>query len=164
MNVYIEAQDSYDSQQLTITLELLSEGFYEADLALVTAVGRAIVGGLEEDRYTIRPVATGQRGGDFLVQVLAFLEVVPAEVWTHKALVERLMADAGTLVGICTGVVPLIRRVFQGHKQQEEQKHVVLQPIKVTLEIDGHPVSVEAGDVEEAEAALKLARRFYEQH
>lgn len=164
MNTYTDAQDSYDPQQLTVALELQTEGFYEADLALVAAVGRATVEALERDRYTIKPAVTGQRGGDFLVQILALLETIPADVWTHRALVERVMTDAGTLVGICTGVVPLIRRVFQAHKQQEDKKHVVLQPVKVTLEIDGHQVVVEAQDVEGADAGLKAAARFYEQY
>jgi hypothetical protein len=165
MNLHVDAQDAHDVQQLTIRLELLSEGMYEADLALVAAVGRATVEGLEQDdRYTVQPVPTGERGGDFLVQVLTFLEALPADVWTHKTVIERVMTDAGTLVGICTGVVPLIRRVFQAHKQQEAKKHGVHQAFKMTLEIDGHAITLEAQDVEGAEAGLKTAARFYEQH
>ena len=165
MNTHADTQASHDAQQLTITLELLSEGIYEADLALVAAIGRATIDELKEgDKYTVRPVHTGERGGDFLVQVLTFLEAIPVDVWTHKALIERVMADAGVLVGICTGIVPLIRRVFQAHEQQTDKKRIVLQPIKMTLEIDGHQVTVEAEDVEGADAGLKAAVRFYEQH
>lgn len=164
MNTHTDAQDSHDVQRLTITLELLSEGTYEADLALVAAVGRATIEDLEQDKYTVQPVATGQRGGDFLVQVLAFLETIPADVWTHKALVERVMNDASTLVTICTGVIPLLSHIFQADKRQAAKQHVDYQPLKMTLEIDGHPVSIEAHDVEEAEAAFKLARRIYQQH
>jgi hypothetical protein len=164
MNAHADAQDSQDAEELAITLELLPEGIYEADLALVAAVGRATVETLEGEGYTVKPVARGQRGGDFVMQVLALLEAVPADVWAHRELVERVMTDAGTLVGICTGVVPLLSRVFQAHKQQEVKQHVNHQPLKMTLEIDGHPVSVEAQDVEEAEATIKLAKRIYEQY
>jgi hypothetical protein len=165
MNTHADTQDSQDAQQLTITLELLSEGIYEADLALVAAVGRAAVDELkEDDKYRVQPVYTGERGGDFLVQVLTFLGAVPVDVWTHGALIERVMTDAGTLVGICAGVVPLIRRVFQAHERQKDKKRVVLQPIKMTLEIDGHQVTVEAQDVEGADAGLKAAARFYERY
>lgn len=155
--------DPLNTQQLTVTLELLSEGSYEADFALVAAVGRATVEVLEQERYMVRPVAPGQRGGDFVVQVLALLEAVPADVWAQRALVERVMTDAGTLVTICVGVVPLLRQLLRVHKQQEAKQHMNQQPLKMTLEIDGHPVSVEAQDVEEAEAAFKLAKRIYEQ-
>jgi hypothetical protein len=164
MNAYTDSQGSTDPQQLTITLELRSEGLYEADLALVADVGRATVEELEEGGYTVQPVVTELRGGDFLVQVLMFLESIPVNVWAHKALVERVMADAATLIGICAGIVPLVRRVLHAHKRQADKQHVVLQPIKMTLEVDGHQVTVEAQDVEGADAGLKAAARFYEQH
>ena len=165
MSTYRDSQGLNDPQQLSVTLELLSEGFYEADRALVGDVGRATVEGLEgEDGYIVQPVARGQRGGDFVVQVLTTLATVPVEVWTHKELVERVMTDAGTLVTVCVGVVPLVRRVFQAHKRQEEKRPVVLQPIKMTLEIAGQQVTVEAQDVEGAEAGIKVAARFYGQH
>jgi hypothetical protein len=47
MNVHTDTHNSHSAQQLTITLEILSEGSYEADLALVADVGRAMLEELE---------------------------------------------------------------------------------------------------------------------
>jgi hypothetical protein len=37
-------------------------------------------------------------------------------------------------------------------------------PVKISVVIDGAEVSVEAADLQEAEAALKLAKRFHSAH
>jgi len=50
---------------------------------------------------------------------------------------------------------PLLLHVFK-----IQEKH----PIKISVVIDGAPVSVEAADLQDAEAAVKLAQRFHSAH
>jgi hypothetical protein len=164
MNKITDPQDSRGTQSINVTLELLSEENDIADLALVAAIGRATAELLQEDGYAVRPIATGQRSGEFLIHILIFLESIPANMWSHKALIERLMNDAGALVTVCASVVPIISRIFQAHGQQEKKRHILHQPIKMTVEIDGHIMSFEAHDIEGAEVAFKLAERFYESY
>ena len=50
---------------------------------------------------------------------------------------------------------PLLLHVFK-----IQEKH----PIKISVVIDGAPVSVEAADLQDAEAAVKVAQRFHSAH
>jgi hypothetical protein len=164
MNQHTEAQNG---QQLTITLELLPDGIHEADLVIVNTVGSDIVSDLQGRGYGISPVSTGQRGGEFLVQFVTYITTtavhLAGEAWAHKEIFERVMNDASTLVTICTSIVPLLRSLVQAH-HKHAQPSSPRQILKIMVEIDGAPVTVEAEDITQAEAGLQLARRFYEKH
>lgn len=164
MNLYPESQSEH---QVTILFELISEGSNEVDLALVNAVGRDVTNALQNDGALVQSVETGAsaRGGEFLVEVITTVTTIAADAWAYKDAFEHVLNDAGSLVTICTGVVPLLQRLFQSHKQRTGQHTgTPLQPMKITLEIDGAPVTIEANDVEQAEAALKVAQYFYRSH
>jgi hypothetical protein len=164
MNLHPESQSEH---QVTILFELISEGSNEVDLALVNAVGRDVTNALQNDGALVQSVETGAgaRGGEFLVQVITTVTTIAADAWAYKDAFEHVLNDAGSLVTICTGVTPLLQRLFQSHKQRAGQYiGTTLQPLKITLEIDGAPVTIEANDVEQAEAALKVAQRFYRSH
>ena len=150
-------QESDDPISLTITLELAPENSHDADPALVSAVGRDTADALRNDGYTIKPVYTGQRGG-FLIDVV--MPVLTA-AWTQK---DIILADGSGLVTIFTPVVLIARHLQEVHQQHVEKEAVQQSPIKITAEIDGAPIAIEAPDLETAEAAMKLARRFQTEH
>lgn len=70
------------------------------------------------------------------------------EAWTHIDAIAALCAIFET-------TKPLLAHVFKA-----QGKHAV----KISVEIDGAAVSVEAADLENAEAALILAKRFHSAH
>src|SRR5258708_9798745 len=67
--------ESDNSNRFRITLEVIPDDPHDADPALVDAVGRDTADALRNDVYTIEPVYTGTRGGDFPVYVFATFRV-----------------------------------------------------------------------------------------
>ncbi len=132
-----------------ILLEVEQEDEQESNPVVIGEVGRNIVSGLRQEGYAVEPVYSGQKGGlELLFTVWAVLQSGAAEAWTHVDVIASLCAIFET-------TKPLLLRVFKA-----QEKH----PIKIFLMIDGAPVSVEATDLEDAEAALKLAQRFHSAH
>jgi len=146
--------ESDNSNRFRITLEVIPDDPHDADPALVDAVGRDATDALRNDGYTIEPVYTGQRGGGFLVNVLA-------TAWAQKDLI---LADGSALITIFTPVVSLAKRLHEAHEQRAGKDAAQQSPIKITVEIDGASISIEAPDLENAEGAIKLAQRFQTQH
>lgn len=70
------------------------------------------------------------------------------------------MNDTSTLITIFGSVIPVVKRVFKAHTQRTIQEHIPAHPIKIAVSIDGTAVSIEAPDLESAEAALTVAHRF----
>ena len=79
---------------------------------------------------------------------LTVLQSGAVEAWTHVDTIALLCAIFET-------TKPLLLSVFK-----VQEKYVV----KISVVIDGAPVSVEAADLRDAEAALKLAKRFHSAH
>lgn len=166
--------ESHGQQHLTMTLELLSEGIYEADLVLVNAVGADIVTRLQQHDYLVEPVPTGLRGGEFLIQITTTLTTDMTSfammVWANKETLERVLADASALVVAWGGIIPLLKHMIRVHEVRSEQRIPAAaagkpaKPMKITVEIDGAPVTVEAEDIEQAEAGIRCAQHFYESH
>ena len=149
---------SDSSDHFTITLEIVPEDPHDADPAMVDAVGRDTADALRNDGYTIEPVYTGQRGG-FLINVL--IPVLTA-AWAQK---DIILTDGSALVTIFTPVVLIARHLQEIHERRKGGKDTVQQsPIKITAVIDAAPITIEAPDLETAEAAMKLAKRFQTQH
>lgn len=141
-------------EQLTIRLELDAASAFEQDQAIVGEIGRDTLEALKQEAYTIRTVNTHTRGGEFVVDVLTF-------VWAHKEVIERAMTDLSSLVTVLGGVVPVMLLVVQAHKKRAIPGSA---PLTFTLDIDGVSVSVEAVDIEQAEAVLLLAQKFHNSH
>jgi hypothetical protein len=138
-----------DAPTCEILLEVEPEDERESDPVVIGEVGRNIVSGLRQEGYAVEPVYSGQKGAlELLFTVWAVLQSGAVEAWTHVDAIAALCAIFET-------TKPLLLRVFKA-----QEKH----PIKISVEIDGAPVSVEAADLEEAEAALKLAKRFHAAH
>ncbi|WP_220209225.1 hypothetical protein [Reticulibacter mediterranei] len=56
--------------------------------------------------------------------------------------------------------MPLLKRTKETHTQQVGPQESTTHPIKLTVEIDGKPLVIEASDLKEADAALKLALKY----
>jgi len=144
------------SEELVITFELVSDE-NEGDPALVLALGKDTVAALQQAHYILRRDYTGSKGG-FLVQFVA-----PAAqfVWEYH---EEIIADLSGLITIFEGVIPILQKLLHMHEQRVGQEESATGPIKIALEIAGTPVRIEAPDITQAEAALKLAQKFHSTH
>jgi hypothetical protein len=136
-------------------------------------MGRSLVSGLRQDGYAVAPKNTGQRGGvELLFQVVTqipqVVQAVGADIYAQRDVISVI----GNLCTIFASVSPLALHIFKAHeKQGSQQKNVqataqqpVQQPVKITVTIDGASIAVEAADLKEAKAALKLAQRFHATH
>lgn len=159
----MQASPNMPSQML-IQLEILTAHAEDADLALVSAVGRDTIDELETAGYSTQPISTGQRGGGILVEVVTTLSTIASNAWANKESIERVITDAGGLVTVCSGIIPIAKTLTQVFKQRADASGNRQEPVKITIEIDGAPVAIEAADLEQAEAALKLAQRFHSAH
>lgn len=138
-----------DAPRFEILLEVVPEDEQESNPVMIGEVGRNIVSGLRQEGYTVESVYSGQKGGlALLFTAWAVLQSGAVEAWTHVDAIAALCAIFET-------TKPLLLRVFK-----VQEKHSV----KISVVIDGAPVSVEAADLEDAEAALKLAQRFHSAH
>lgn len=146
------------AQAIKLTLEVVPENHRDADPALVDAIGRDTADRLRNSGYTVVPVYTGRRGGNFLVEIVAPVLIA---VWANK---DVILADSSALVTIFTPVVLIAQHLFDAYKQQMGKDAEQQSRIKITIEIDGAPISVEAPDLATADAALKLAHRYQAQH
>lgn len=106
---------------------------------------------------------TGTRGGPS-VELITALTQAAAYAWDHRTIAEEIINDMGSLVTIFGGVVPPIKYLFLSHRQRASRESLPPPPIKITVEIDGASISVEASTVEQAEAALKLAQKYHSSH
>jgi hypothetical protein len=148
---------SVSPEGFSIKLEIVPEDPHNADLALIDAIGRDTSDTLRRDGCTIEPIYTGQRGG-FLVDVL--IPTLTA-IWAQK---DVILADGSALVTILMPVVLIIKHLLDVQEKRLGKESMQQSAIKITVEIDGEPISVEAPDLQTADAAMKLARRFQSQH
>lgn len=145
------------SQRYAIALEVVSGDPQDSSPALVDAVGRDTTDALSREGFIIEPIYTGQRGG-FLVDVLIpFLNVA----WTNK---DSILADSSALVTLITPVFTLVQHLREAHERRIGKEAFQQAPIKITVEINGASISIEAPDLEAAEGAMKLVQRFQTQH
>jgi hypothetical protein len=149
--------ESENASRFRISLEVVPDDPRDADPALVDAVGRDVFDALRHDGYTIKPVYTGARGGFLIDIVLPMLTAA----WTQK---DVILADGSALITIFTPVVLIAKKLHEAHEQRKGKDAAQQSPIKITVEIDGGTTSIEAPDLESAEAAMELAQRFQMQH
>ena len=138
-----------DAPRCEVLLEVEPEDERESNPAVIGEIGRHIVSGLRQEGYAVEPMYSGQKGAlELLFTVGTVLQSGAVEAWTHVDTIASLCAIFET-------TKPLLLRVFRA-----QEKHAV----KISVVIDGEPVSVEAADLQDAEAALKLAKRFHSAH
>ena len=150
---------SKSGQHITITLEIISEDEQDAGPVTAAEVGQETVDALRKNGYTVQPIYTGQRGG-FLVEVITLLENLPGDIWSHKDILDVLSA----LCTIFGTIIPIAKHVLKREQKRAANDQTQKLPIKIAVEIDGAPISIEAPDLEAAEGAMKLAKRFQVSH
>lgn len=150
-------------ETLSMTLELIANE-QGGDPTLAMAVGSDTVQSLEHDGYTVRPVYRGQMGGGIFVEVATTITQMATMALDNRAIVEEPIADLGGLITIFGAVLPAIKKMLHAHEQRAGKEESTSNPIKISLVIDGAPLSIEAPDVAQAEAALKLAQQFHAAH
>src|SRR5260221_8981025 len=156
-------RSSATTDAMVITFELIADEA-EGDPALINAVGRDTVTSIQRDGSIVRPVYTGQRGGPFIVEIIHAIEQAMVQLWTNRAAIEEGLKDISTLVTIFNAVLPLIKHLRHAHEHQVGKDESQAHPVKIAVEIDGAPLTVEASDVTEADATLALAQRFLTAH
>jgi hypothetical protein len=154
-----DTEESSLAKSLHIILELDGD-----DPAFTNSVGLDMVTTLQDEGYSIEPVYTGQRGG-LLVEIGMTLAQALMFVKDNHAAISEGIQDLGGLVGIFTGVAPLCKQMLHATAKHTQTGLATTGatapvPIKITVEIDGHPISVEAADLEQAKAAIILAHQF----
>lgn len=146
------------STPFTFTLEVLSADASDADPALVSAVGSDVASLLREHGETVQPLYTGQRGGEFLVQIATLLTTA----WTNK---EVILSDVSALVSILTPLVLTAGHLLNAYERRVGKDMVKQHPLTITIEVNGVAMQVEAADRTDALAiATELAQRFQAQH
>ncbi|GHO98816.1 hypothetical protein KSF_088640 [Reticulibacter mediterranei] len=145
---------SEDEQKCTVILELVTDP-NDHDPALLSAIGHEVVHLAQAEGYTTRPAPyTGERGIEsFLVELVTFIAA------NHATIAEGI-ADLSGLLTVCTSLVPLLKRTKEAHTQHVGQQDSATHPIKLTVEIDGKPLVIEAVDLTQADAALQLALKY----
>ena len=149
--------DIENPQQMTLSLEVVPEDPQDADVALVSAVGLDTTEALSNNGYAVEPTYTGQRGGFLVDVVIPFLTTV----WAQK---EIILADISALAGIFSAAVAVVQHLRKAYEKYVGKDTAQQAPIKITLEIDNASISVEAPDLQRAEAALTLAQHFQNLH
>lgn len=156
-------------QQLPILLEIVQEPTGASDPVALGKLGGNLIQNLRQDGYVVAPGKTGQRGVvELLFQVMTqipqVVQAVGSDIYAERDVI-NLITDLCT---IFVSVSPLAAHLFKAHEQQASSQNVQASaqqpPIKITVMIDGAPLTVEAIDLKEVEGALKLAQRFHAAH
>src|SRR2546423_13517473 len=116
-----------NAQPFTFTLEIQPEDISDADPALVSAEGRDVTDIFRERGETVKPVHTGERGGEFLVEVTTLL----ATAWANK---EIILSDFSALAGILTPLVLASRSLWQAYERRVGKGLAQQQPLAITLD------------------------------
>jgi hypothetical protein len=150
------------SQECIVTLELVAEEG-EYDPALINVLGYETVAVLQQEGYTARPAAyTGRKGVEgFLVEFVITVQQVANVLWAQHVAIAEGIADLSGLVTIFGYILPMLQRMRQTFERQVGEKESQAHPIKITVEIDGAPLVIEASDIAQADAALKLALKYH---
>jgi len=103
-------------------------------------------------------------GGPFIVEVVQALEQAAVQVWSNRAAIEEGLNDLSALVTIFSAVLPIITRLCHAHEKQVGTDESLAHPVKISIEIDGARLAVEAVDLARATTALTLAQQFHTAH
>ena len=145
----VSEQGSENSQPIMIALEIVPEDEQYANPAMIGEIGRSVINALKKDGYGVEPVYTGQRGGVLFI-IPMFVELAVQAIAVNKDLLIELFKVAEPVLGF----------LFRERDKQASNG----QNMKVTVEIDGESISVEAPDVGSVERLMKLANRFWVEH
>ena len=140
----------------TFTLEVLPDEPDEADPALVSALGNDVAQAFLKQDSSVEPVYTGERGGEFLVQIGVLL----ATAWADKG---AILSDLNALAGILTPLVLASRYLWHAYERRVGKEIATQKPLAITVEINGISIKVEAQDKADAtKMANELAQELQE--
>jgi hypothetical protein len=128
-------------QDITVRLEIVPEDGQEVDITDIDEVSREIVDSLRDIGYTIEPVPTGAKG------IYPAYDIVVHVIEHHEQLLTAIIVAVSTAV---QGVM----RVTDWMRMRRKQKALDT-PLKVTLEANGRPVTVEGSSVEEVTKVIQ---------
>lgn len=158
-------------QERTIMLEIVAEDSHDADPVAIGEVGRGILDEIKQDGVRVEPVYTGQRGGlELLFEVFNYAQTMAHTVGTDIYAQRDVIGEIANLVTVFVGVSPLAMKIFKAREKHEAKQAKATppvqeqHPVKMSLVIDGAPITIEAENFKDAEAMLELARTFHTAH
>ncbi len=139
-----------------IILEIVAEDERAADPVAIGEVGRGILDEVKQNGFRVEPVYTGQRGGvELLFEIFNYVQTTAQMVGTDIYAQRDVIGVVANLVTVFVGVSPLAMKIFK-----VQEKH----PVKISVVIDGAPITVEAANFKDVETMLELAKEFYAKH
>ena len=138
-------QGSFPVQNATIQLEVVPEDEQQVDIADIDEVGRDLFEQLRSKGYVVTPTVTGRKGGgpifDILLQMPQFLH-------DNK---DWLLAS----------IPPVLECLLILRDKRAEREKAKRTPLKITLEVDGKPLTIETSDLNDA---VKLVAQLQMTH
>ncbi len=152
-------------QMLTITFELVAEE-KENSYALINTIGQETAIALQGEGYIASlSIYSGQKGMEsFLIDFLLTIQQITTNVWDNHAAIAEGIADLSGLVTIFGGILPILKHLRDAHTKHTDNKSSLASPIKMTVEINGKLLVIEASEITQADAALKLALKYFSMH
>ena len=167
------AEESKQELLRPIILEIVAEDERDADPVAIGEVGRGILDEVKQDGFTVEPVYTGQRGGvELLFEIFNYVQTTAQMVGTDIYAQRDVIGVVASLLTIFDITRPLAMQVFHAREKHEAKQAVIAatpptqeqHPVKISIVIDGAPITVEATNFKDAEAMLELAKEFYAKH
>ncbi|MBE3568075.1 MAG: hypothetical protein IMW90_20350, partial [Thermogemmatispora sp.] len=150
------------AERLQVLLELVPAAGTEgaADLALLTALHHELATTLQQEGFLLQPpAATGQKGTpDFFIEAWLILQQVAGTVWQHHAAIAEGLADLSALVTLFEKLLPVLKRLCERHARLVGQQASQERSLRWTIELGETRLTLEASALDQAEAALQLAR------
>ncbi len=151
-----------------IILEIIAEDQHDMDPVAIGEVGRGILDEVKQDGFKVEPVYTGQRGGlDLLFEIFNYVQATTHAVGADIYAQRDVISEIAGLLTIFDLARPLAMKIFKAREKHEAKQAVVAQeqhPVKISMMIDGSPITIEAANFKDAEAMLELAKKFHSAH
>ena len=161
--------ESKQELQPPIILEIIAEDPQDADPVAIGEVGRGILDEVKQEGFSVEPVYTGQRGGlELLFEIFNYVQTTAHTVGTDVYAQRDVIGEIANLVTVFVGVSPLAMKIFTAREKHATKQAIVAQEpqhsVKISIVIDGAPLTVEAANFKDAEALLELAKKFHSAH
>jgi hypothetical protein len=138
------------TQTLTVELEFVDADERIVDPATVGQVSSEVVNALRTGGYTVTPTYTSARGGDLFALVMQMAQTIQ----DNKEFLQTLFTLA---TPIATYLLKRQQTETEPSSKKPQRPEKQDKPVKVTIEIDGASLTIEAADTANA---LGLAERF----
>jgi hypothetical protein len=115
---------------MLIQLEVVSDEEQPAEIADVDEVRRGLVDQLTQGGHTIKPTSTGVRSGGLLYDILL---PIPQILHNNKD-------------WLLPAIAPVLQCLVIACNSRAQQEKAKRSPLKITVEVSGKPVVIEAKD------------------